>query len=88
MIKIAKLTRLVYKDGNYHIFSGWCGENITVVYEGSNPPKPLKTVDYKLIGEFERNKKHVNRFVITDYEKVGKIKIHKNERRFNLNDAI
>ncbi len=77
MIKICKILKQIYNADDYYIFSGWCGEKITLIYSGDNPPQPLKTVDYKLIGEFEKHEHYGKQFIISEYEKVGKINIHK-----------
>tara|TARA_R110002153_G_scaffold173631_1_gene326412 strand:+ start:7909 stop:8208 length:300 start_codon:yes stop_codon:yes gene_type:complete len=77
MIKICKIQKLIYSSDCYYIFSGWCGEPITLVYEGNEPPKPLKTVDYKITGEMVKHEKYGNQFFIYEYEKVGAIKIAK-----------
>ena len=80
MIRICKIKSLIFNDGDYYVFSGWCGENITLVYTGKEPPKILKTVDYKVIGEFENNKKFGRNFVASEFERVGKLKVYKKEK--------
>lgn len=80
MIKICKIVKQIYNSGDYYVFSGWCGESITLIYNGERPPKPLKTVEYKLTGEVEKNKKYGKQFVISEFEKIGKIKIYKKQR--------
>lgn len=75
MIRIGKIEKLIFNKDDYYIYSAWTGEEITVVYRGDNPPKPLKTVDYKLVGDYSYHPKHGNRFVLSEYEKVGKINV-------------
>jgi hypothetical protein len=59
------------------VFSAWCGESLTLIYKGKEPPKPLKTVDYQVTGSIKWNKKYGNQLNIREYKKVGKIKIYK-----------
>jgi hypothetical protein len=77
MIKICKILKQIYNSGNYYVFSAWCGEPLTIIYSGDKPPKPLKTVDYQVTGEVKNNQKHGKGLIITEYKKIGKIKIHK-----------
>jgi hypothetical protein len=82
-IRICKLTRLVFNKGDFYIFAAFCGEHLTVTYEGDNPPKVLKTVEYQIEGEIVNNKKHGKQLVVRTYKKVGKIKIHKAPNPFH-----
>ena len=84
MIKICKITRAIYSVADFHLLAGWCGEKLIIVYRGKKPPKPLKTVDYKLVGEFEKSKKHGKQFIIESYEKIGSVKIQTNVRRDSI----
>ena len=77
MIKICKILKQIYSNDDYYIFSGWCGQALTVIYIGDDPPKPLKTVDYQLTGEMKFDKKHGNQLIVSEYKKLGKIKIQK-----------
>ena len=77
MIKICKILNKIYNKEDYYIFSGWCGESIVLVYVGDDPPEPLKTVDYQVVGEMVNHKKYGKQLIITDYKKVGKINITK-----------
>ena len=77
MIKICKILKQIYNKEDYYIFSGWCGEAIVLVYVGDNPPALLKTIDYKVTGEMVKHKKYGKQLIISDYEKVGQIKITK-----------
>ena len=77
MIKICKILKKIYNKEDYYIFSGWCGESITLVYVGDEPPEPLKTVDYQINGEMVKHKKYGKQLIISDYKKVGKILIAK-----------
>ena len=75
MIRIGKITKPIFNKDDYYIFSAWTGEDLTIIYRGDNPPKPLKTVDYKMIGDYSYNKKYGKQLTLREYEKVGKIKI-------------
>lgn len=77
MIKICKILKQIYNADNYYIFSAWCGEQLTIVYKGDSPPKPLKTVDYQVTGEYQYSKKYGKQLNISEYKKLGKIKIQK-----------
>tara|TARA_R110000824_G_scaffold47086_1_gene134554 strand:- start:222 stop:422 length:201 start_codon:yes stop_codon:yes gene_type:complete len=66
------------------MFSAYSGENFTIVYIGDDPPKPLKTVDYQVSGVMKMDRQKRKQIEITSYKKVGKIKIHKVENKFNL----
>ena len=55
------------KDGVLIEFSGF-------LYE---LPKILKTVEYKLIGEWERTRGGSRKFCVTRYEKIGKVNFTK-----------
>tara|TARA_R110000850_G_scaffold272367_1_gene407499 strand:+ start:572 stop:835 length:264 start_codon:yes stop_codon:yes gene_type:complete len=77
MIKICKILKKIYSVDDYYVFSGWCGDSLTIVYKGKEPPKALKTVDYQITGEYQYSKKYGKQLLVSDYKKVGKIKIHK-----------
>lgn len=77
MIKICKITKQIYNKDNYYIFAAWCGEHITLIYKGDEPPKPLKTVEYQVMGDYQLNKKYGKQLTVREYKKVGKIKIYK-----------
>ena len=85
MIKICKIKDLVFNKDDYYIFSGWCGEHLTLIYRGDNPPKLLKTVYYKVTGEMVKHEKHGNQFVISEYEKAGNVKIHRSKKEYYQN---
>lgn len=78
MILIAKIKKQIFNNDQYYVFSGHCGKSVVILYQGTNPPKPLKTVDYKLIGQY-KDTKHGKCFDVSGWEKVGKIPIHKSE---------
>ena len=88
MIKICKILKQIYNKDDYYIFSGWCGESITLVYVGDEPPETLKTVDYKLIGEFVKHKKYGKQFIVSECEKVGKINIYKQPRHNSETERV
>ena len=77
MIKICKILKQIYNSDDYYVFSAWCGEDLILIYNGIQPPKPLKTVDYQVTGEMKFNKKYGNQLIISEYKKVGKINIQK-----------
>jgi len=81
-VLICKLKRVIFRDEStgYHLFYGWCGKNVVVSYQGKKIPKVLKTVDYKLTGNFV-NKPQGKVFVVDEYEKLGKILISKPEKK-------
>ena len=77
MIRICKILGLTYNSDNYYVFSAYCGEHIKLIYTGDKPPKPLKTVDYKVIGEMVNHPKFGKQMIVSEYEKVGKVNIQK-----------
>ena len=81
MILIAKVKKLIFNNDDYFVFSAHCGKPVVITYKGDNPPKPLKTVDYKLIGEYKKTK-HGKAFDVEKFEKIGKVLIHKQERSY------
>ena len=83
-IRICKLTRLIFNDDDFYVFAAFSGEHFTVTYEGDNPPKVLKTVEYQIQGDMVKHKKYGKQLVASKYKKVGKIKIQKSENTFNL----
>ena len=72
-IRICKLTRLIFNKDDFYIFAAFSGEHFTVTYEGNNPPKVLKTVQYQMEGEIGNHKKYGKQLVVRKYKKVGKI---------------
>lgn len=58
-------------DNAFHAFSLKChgGQYTTAVYIGTNPPKPLKSVNYLLKGEWITHPKHGKQFKIISYER-------------------
>ena len=82
MILIAKIKKQIFNKDDYFVFSAHCGKSVVITYKGDNPPKPLKTVDYKLIGEYKKTK-HGKAFEVTEWKKVGSIPIYKDESYFD-----
>ena len=82
MILIAKIKKQIFNKDDYFVFSGYCGKPVIITYTGNNPPKPLKTVDYKLIGEYKKSK-YGGAFEVTKWQKAGKIPIYKDESYFD-----
>ena len=78
MILISKIKKQIFNSELYYVFSGHCGKPVVITYQGKNPPKPLKTVDYKLIGEYKKTK-YGKSFAVTKWEKIGSVPVHKNE---------
>lgn len=81
MILIAKVKKLIFNKEDYFVFAGHCGKPVVITYKGDNPPKQLKTVDYKLIGEYKKTK-HGKAFDVERFEKIGKVLIHKQDRSY------
>lgn len=82
MILIAKIKKLIFNDGDYYVFSAWCGKEVAVTYKGDDPPKPLKNTDYQMIGEYKKWK-NGRSFNVTSWKK-GNIKICKPVNRIKL----
>lgn len=74
-IQFGKLRRKNHqsKDGNFHVYWLRChgGDCFNAIYRGDNPPKALKSVEYKLIGEWERHPLFGKQFVIERYERAA-----------------
>lgn len=87
MIKICKILKRIYNADDYYIFSAYCGEHLTVIYKGKEPPKPLKTVEYQVTGEYQYSKSYGKQLLISEYKKVGKIKIYKPEKYQGLSQS-
>ena len=70
MIKIAKLTRLIFSDDDYCLYAAKAGKTKIVISVKGEQPKILKTVEYKLTGEFKNTEKY-RTFVVSDWEKLS-----------------
>jgi hypothetical protein len=82
-IRICKLTKLIFNKDDFYIFAAFSGEHLTVTYEGDNPPKVLKTVEYQIHGEISNHHKYGKQLKADSYKKVGKIKIHRQPNTFH-----
>ena len=72
MIKIAKLKRLIFESegGEYCVYSAKAGKSEIKIAIRGEQPKILKTVEYKLIGEFVNTQKY-RTFVVSKWEKLS-----------------
>lgn len=72
MIKIVKLKRLIFesKTGYYCIYAGKAGKADIRIQINGDQPKILKTVEYKLIGEFKTTLKYQT-FMVDRWEKLS-----------------
>lgn len=89
-VQFAKLVQHTYSsdDGKFNLYRMRCtgGAWETAVYVGDNPPKALKTVEYKLYGKWVKHPTHGNEFFIESYQRADKDEL-KPERPI-LNKAI
>ena len=70
MIKIAKLTRLIFSDGDYCLYAAKAGKTNIVISVRGEQPKVLKTVEYKLTGDFKTTNGRAT-FVVSEWEKLS-----------------
>lgn len=79
MILIAKIKKVIFEKDGYYVYAGHCGHSLTLIYRGDSPPKPLKTVDYHLTGEYIITK-YGKSFKIETFKRAGNIKVHSPKR--------
>lgn len=77
-ILIGKIDRQVYlsDDGGYGIYSLKNGRLRSTICVIGKQPKVLKTVDYKLVGQWNTVSKYGKRFVVSEFEKSGVVPIY------------
>lgn len=77
MIKIAKLTRLIFSADNYCVYAAKAGKTNIVISVRGEQPKILKTVEYKLTGDFKTTNGRKT-FVVSEWEKLsGRVNLAK-----------
>ena len=81
-ILIGRIDRRVYlsEDGGYGIYSLKHGRLRSSICVIGKQPKVLKTVDYKLIGQWNTVSKYGERFVVSEFSKAGNVPIHRPQR--------
>ena len=77
-VLIAKLSSIVFRceESGCVWFKSVVGGKSMMIEFSLNTceiPKPLKTVDYKLIGEYKRMSNGGKKFVVSRFEKAGKV---------------
>ena len=74
-ILIGKLKRIIYQVDDYAvvILALPRKKETCIIFDGIEVPKLLKTVDYKLIGEYRHSPKYGKQFVVNRFEKIGKV---------------
>lgn len=75
-VQFAKLTKETFTsdNGEFHIYAMRChgGEMAKAVYVGEDAPKPLKTAEYQLTGDWVNHPRFGRQFEIRKYERVKK----------------
>lgn len=82
-ILIGKIDKLVYlsEDRSYGIYSLKHGRLRSTICVIGEQPKVLKTVDYKLTGQWNTQSRYGERFVVSQFSKAGNVPIYKPVRR-------
>lgn len=72
-VVLGKLYRKVFENpaSGFHVYGLRIhgGKHVSAVYQGSEPPKALKTVEYVLCGEWEKHSRYGKQFMIRSVER-------------------
>ncbi len=72
-IVIGKLPQKIFESqaGDYHVYKLKIhgGDQSQAIFKGFHPPKPMKTIEYIIFGEWVKHEKYGKQFVIRKTER-------------------
>jgi hypothetical protein len=91
-VVIGKLTNKIFESrgGTYHVYSLRVhgGKNTVATFRGEDSPKPLKTVEYVLFGEWVTHKTYGKQLEISRFERSTTHSTEQNNQASILSGAI
>ena len=90
MILIGKLIQKTYSKDKFHLyrFRKNGGKVVSMIFNGENPPKPLKTIEYQVTVTESESAKHGKQYTIVDIERFEKRGYSDRQETAILNDQI